>query len=226
MTVAEFIPQAFRAATGKLPTFTVGTTKWNNLLSSANFYIQQWAREPNVDWNSLYDPAYSLGTVSDTDTFDLDDDIRRLSQQEDYSVRIVHPNTIQYTDYGLVTGDRLKSYPTGNYAAQVGRTVRFNKAFTTSSQQYNGELFVPVYLFPDAVSRTTDVIPVDDPNWLVLVVAADYVRNDVTRKDLRADLIAEANQSMQRMKADNEAQISEPLRNWNPLAHVSDDFSY
>lgn len=225
MTTTEFVQQAFRAATGKLPTFPVGSTKWNNLVSSGNFYIDQWSRELNVDWNSLYDPAFSIGTVTTEQTYDLDETIRKISQQEDDFLRIVHTNGTQWTDYDLVKADRLRSYDesSGHYAAQVGRTVRFNKAFLSSNPQYGGEIFLPVYLFPEKMVAATGEVPVDDPNWLVFVVAADYVRNDITRKDLRADLISEANGCMERMKQDNEAQLSEVLRPWNPLARVDTD---
>lgn len=220
MTTAEFIPEAFRAATGKLPTFTSGSTKWNNLVASANFYIRQWAREPGVDWNSLYDPAFSLGTVSATDTFDLDDDIRKVSQQEGDFLRILHTSGTTYSDYSLIDANRLREFAYGSYAAQVGRTIKFNAAFTASSQQFGGTIYLPAYLNPEPISGDNDDIPVDDPNWLIFVVAADYVRNDITRKDLRADLINEANQCMERMRQDNDSQISTPFAGWNPTGHI------
>lgn len=221
MTTSELVQEAFRAATGKLPTFASGSTKWNNLVASANFYIRQWAREPGVDWNSLYDPAFQIGTVSATDTFDLDDDIRVISKQQGDFVRIVHSGSTQYTDYDVIDADKLKDYPYGNYVAQVGRTLKFNSAFASSSQQYGGTIYVPAYLYPEEISGDNDEVPVDDPNWLALSVAADYVRNDITRKDLRADLVNEANQCMERMKQDNASQISTPHTGWNPTASTN-----
>jgi hypothetical protein len=217
------VPEAFRAATGKLPTFVSGSTKWDNIVASANFYIRKWAREPDVDWNSLYNPVYSLGTVSATNTFDLDDEILSLSKQEDDPLTITHVGGTQYSYYDLVNADKLHTYRNGHYAAQVGRTIRFNAPFTSTSQQFGGAITVPVYVMPDAVSADGDEIPVDDVNWLILVVAADYVRNDITRKDLRADLISEANDAMQAMKENNDSQVSAPLTSWNPTAHTSKD---
>jgi|GEM_PF-758112 len=226
MELAECVNQAFRAATGKLPTFGVGSKKWNNLVASINFYIGQWAREPGVDWNSLYDPAYSLGNITATATFDLGDEVRKLSQQEGDAIRITRTGSTQYTDFDVVSSDRLKEYASGNYVAQIGKTIRFNKAFTSANPLFGGAITAPVYLYPETMTRSNDTIPVDDPNWLVLMVAADYVRNDITRKDLRADLVDEANASMQRMKTDNNAQIETAYTSWSPTGHIGDDYCY
>jgi hypothetical protein len=224
LTVEEFISDAFQAATGKIPTFAVGSTKWNNLLAAGNRYQRVWARTPGIDWNSLYDPAYSAGTVTAAQTFDLDDEIRKISQQESDVIRITHSgSTTVWSDYTIVDANRLRNMDTGNYAARIGRTIRFNNAFNSSSPQFGGTIYLPVYLFPEVLTGATDDLTVDDPDWLVYVVAADYVRNDVTRQDLRADLIAEANDRMERMREDNDSQSITILSPWNPLGHTIDD---
>lgn len=223
MSTAEFVAEVFQAATGKLPTFTSGDSKWKNIVASGNRYIRRWAREPKVDWESLRDPAFSIGNVTATDSFDLDSSIRKLSQQEGDTVRIVHAGGVGYTDYDIVDANRLRDYQFGNYCAKIGSTLRFNNAFTATSQQFGGTITVPAYLYPDPISDEGDEIPVDDPDWLVLVCAADYVRNDVTRKDLRADLISEANDCMERMKSDNEGQVSEMYAPWSPTEHLNND---
>jgi hypothetical protein len=209
------VSNAFQQATGKLPTFASGSAKWLRLVASGNFFLQQWARERGVDWFSLYDPTYSLGTVTATDTYDLDDEILKLSQQEGDSVRITHGDA-HYTDYTIITADRLKDYPTGYFCAKVGRTLKFNRPFIATDSQFSGTITAPVYVYPETFEDDNDDIQIDDPNWLVFVTAADFVRNDVTRKDLRADLVAQANEAMQSMKEDNEAQLSEVRMTWSP----------
>lgn len=224
MTVEEFISDSFQAATGKVSNFAVGSAKWNNFLAAGNRYQRVWARTPGIDWNSLYDPAFELGTVTAAQTFDLDDDIRKLSQQESDVVRVLHDgSTTRWTEYTLIDANRLRDYDNNYYVAQIGRTLRFNTAFTADSQQFGGTIYVPCYLYPEVLTSASDDITVDDPDWLVLVVAADYVRNDVTRQDLRADLIAEANDRMEKMREDNDSQSSIILRPWNPLANMVDD---
>ena len=220
MTTSEFVTATFHKATGKLPTFQSGTTKWNNIVASGNFYIRQWAGEKDVDWFSLYDPAFSVGKVTATDTFDLDKTIRKISVQDGDSIRVTHLNG-NYTDYVLTSPSLLKTHKYGNYVAKIGKTLRFNRSFATTDQQFGGTITVPAFLHPKQIARDKDVVPVDDPNWLVLVCAADYVRNDITRKDLRADLIDEANGVMSRMVQDNEeAQDSELQGDWSPDGHI------
>lgn len=131
-------------------------------------------------------------------------------------------NNENYTDYTLVPHDRLKDYATDNYLARVGNTLKFNKTFETTDAQYGGEVQVPVYEFPDAFAADSDAIDIDDPNWLVFTVAADRVKNDVTRKDLRADLVAQANEALMAMIEMNGSQKDELFRPWSPTSHTND----
>lgn len=209
---------------GKLNSFSSGSTKWLRIVAQGNFYLQQWAREPGVDWNSLYNPELTITTVTATNTFNLPTTVRKLSKQEDDPVRITHLTAGQYTDYDLVRPELIRAYDTGFYVAQIGRTLRFNHTFATTDPQFGGTIKAPAYLYPDTFSLDADTVDCDDPNYLVYMVAADRVKNDVTRKDLRADLIDQANQAMEAMKADNDAQITTPLTSWNPTRHTESDW--
>lgn len=206
---------AFLKANGKLPTFASGSTKWLKIVAIANMYQRQWAREEGVNWNSLYDPNYSLGSVTATDTFDLDDEIRTLSKQEGDFVR-VERGTNQYTNYTIVPSDRLKEFNAGNYCAQVGRTLKFNQTFLSSSAEYGKPILAPVYLYPETFEGDNDEIVVDDPDWLVLVTAAEYIRNDITKSNQYGNLIAEANTRMARMKEDQATQDTSIYTPWSP----------
>jgi hypothetical protein len=222
VTTLEFVAAVYLKATGKVTTLTPGGDKYNKIVGIGNFYIQQWARERGVDWNSLYDPAYEIGTITATDTFDLDDDVRKISPQEGDFVRITHTNG-QTTDYSVITAQNLRRYSTGSYVAQIGRTLKFNIPFTSVSAQLAGTLTVPVYLYPDLLINPSDTLPVDDPNWLVLMTAAEYNRNDLIKQNQYGNIIAEANESMAGMKEANEAQISEAYRPWSPTSHIENE---
>jgi hypothetical protein len=216
LTTSEFVSAVWQQVTGKLPNFTSDSSKWERIVASGNFFIDQWAREPGVDWGSLYS-LEDIGTLGASDTYELDTDlILKVSQQSGDPIRVTKTDG-SYTDYFTTTPRKLKHFNTGFYAAVTPRSIIFNKTFTSADPQYGGSITVPVYLKPEHIVGANDEIPVDDPNWLVLVVAADYVRNDVTRKDLREDLINQANASMQRMKEDNESQDAELDAPWSPL---------
>ena len=55
------------------------------------------------------------------------------------------------------------------------------------------ELLVPGYFMPFELTSATDVVPVDDPFWLVYAVAKDLAANDLTSSAKAPDLNAQAN---------------------------------
>lgn len=231
MTISEAKTTTYLLATGK--TSTLSTSKTAQIIGLLDFYQRRWAREGGVDWNSLYDPAFSLGNVTATDTYDLDtSSIRKLSDREGDSVRIVWTDGVGYTDYAIVDADKLKDYsfgvnkesPLGFYCTQIGSTLVFNHEFTSDDSQYGGEILVPVYGFVDSITNdnpTSDEVQVDDPDWLCARAAAAYVRNNLTLRSRYPELLAEANEIMQRMKDDNDSQISTAERHWRPFSGLS-----
>jgi hypothetical protein len=70
MTVDQAITKAFLHAQRKPTAPAVGTTKYNALLAIADSMQKLWATEPDVEWDSLYQPGPTLAvTVTATDTF-------------------------------------------------------------------------------------------------------------------------------------------------------------
>src|ERR1019366_2660209 len=122
-----------------------------------------------------------------TDTYALDlNTIRKLSQQEGDSARIIWPNDIgtidnpvNYTDYDTIPGDRLKDYDIGKYCARRGPNLVFNTTFKTTDPEYGGKLYVPCYTFVEQLTEPEDDIVVDDPDWLILICAAEAARTDI-----------------------------------------------
>lgn len=225
MTIEEAIADTYLKATGKVAVLTTGT-KFNKIVGLLNFYQRRWAREPNVNWNSLYTEAFSIGSVTATDTFDLDiSAIRNISNREGDTVKIAWTNDSSYTEYDLVPADSLKSHyfqtktnSSGHYASRIGNTLVFNHTFVSTDSEFGGEIFVPVYAFPDPITATNldEDVQVDDPDWLILRAAAEYVRTDLTRQGQYPNLLAEANEAMQRMIDDNESQVNKINMPWTP----------
>ena len=233
MTGTEAIAGVYLKATGKTATLTSGS-KYTKIIGLLGYYQRRWAREPNVDWNSLYDPAVSIGTVTATDTFELDTStIRKISDREGDVVRIVWSDGVGYTDFDVVSIDALREKSlgasrenrSGNYCARNGGSLVFNHTFESDDSEFGGEIFVPCYIFPnelDADTLTEDV-QVDDPDWLITRAAAEYVRTDLTRANQYPNLIAEANEIMERMKDDNEAQVTEVGKGWTAPGGLGDN---
>lgn len=229
MTITQAIAAVYIKATGKTTTLTSGT-KYNRIVDLLDFYQQEWSTEPGVDWASLYNPAFSLGTVTATDSYDIDTStVRKLSSREGDTVRIVWTDGDSYTDYDIVDHNKLRDYSfgvnresnIGFYCTVIAGQLVFNHTFTSNDAQYGGEILVPCYTFPDEITSTNtgsnDVV-VDNPRWLVTRVAAEYVRNDITRRSRYPELLQEANEIMERMKDDNDGQIDTVDRPWTPFS--------
>lgn len=237
MTITQAVAGVYLRATGKTVVLTSGT-KYDRIVSLLDFFQRRWAREVGVDWNSLYDPAFSIGTVTATDAYDLDaSTIRKLSDRERDFVRIMWTDGVGYTNYTIVDANRLKDYyfgqnkenPLGFYCAQVGNQLVFNHKFTTSDAQFGGNIRVPIYGFADAITSqnpNTDEVQVNDPDWLIVICAAEFVRNDITRRQRYPELLTEANEIMERMKSDNDSQVSTVDRPWGPFSGIGQEVAW
>ena len=227
MILSELIAATILRATGKVSSAVQGDAKWNKILGIANMKIDDWSYEPEVDWASLYNPAVSLGAVTATNTFAIPTDktvpppavaIRVISQTYGDPIRILHTDGVSFTDYDLIPFDQLKQYSDGNYCTQILDNLVFNHTFTSNDAEFGGTIQVPALLFPTHLSGPTDIVPVDNPGWLVAMCAAEYVRTDVTRQNQYKNLISEANQLMGRMKDDNDSQIEYVTSEFTPLS--------
>lgn len=201
-----FVSNTYLTAVGKLPTFTVGDKKYSKIIAIADLKIDEWARE--ADWRNLYDPKYAVGTVTATDTFELDDDVEKVTAALGDFIEITVGDVV--SRYTTVPPEKLKIYDTGNYCAVIGRNLVFNKAFTSDHPDFGGTITAPVKLYPEKLTSASSTVPVSDPNWLVKITAAEWVRNDNVRQNQYPNLVAEANALMEKMKeANDEAQNSE-----------------
>lgn len=215
MTASQLVAAVYLKATGKTSSLVSTDTKYIKILGIANDLIHQWENENGVDWTSLYDPNFALGTVTATDTFAIPATVRKISDARGDFVRIEWTDGVNYTDYDVVPADTLKRYDTSErVCAQIGTNLVFKKAFKTTDAEFGGSLQVPIYTFAPTLSADADVVPVDIPRWLVVMTAAEYVRNDITKQNQYPNLVQEGNALMERMKDDNDAQISEPYMPW------------
>ena len=227
MTVASFVPQVFEQATGKIPTFVSGSTKWLRIVALANTLIQDWSDEKDVDWASLYTPDLNIGTITAAQSFTIPATVRKLSQQQGNVVRILHVDGTTYIDYEMVPADRDKDFASyvrtfqDNYVYQLANKIYFHRAFNSTDPQFGGSLLVPAYTYAPTITADSDVIPIDIPNWLVYATAAAYDSTDVTRQQLVPRLEAKANQIMEVMKANNDGAITDMYRPWQPGSSYS-----
>ena len=87
-----------------------------------------------------------------------------------------------------------------------------------------GTLTVPGYYEPESLVLSTDIVPVDDPNWLVFITAADLASNDPANEDKAPSLRGEANEFYMGMSnANNDVGTGQPNTVLNQVPQISDD---
>lgn len=214
MTLTELIQKTYLKATGKPTAPSSGTRKYEQILELQKYYTEVWEREPGVDWSSLFDYRTLAVSVTATDTFALPATVRKVSQQDGDYVRIVLGN--DEWEYELIPVDRLYEYRYENAVAQVGQSLMFSRAFEATDPQIGGSIVVPSYGYVDVALVAADTIAIDDPNWLVTICAAEFVRNDIVRQNQYPNLVAEATVLMERMKEDTGNAVTEVVKLWVP----------
>ncbi len=229
MTLDQAIQRTYLLATGKTTTLSSGSTKYEKIKALLNLYKDVWADESGIQWKSLRAVA-TIGTVTATDTFVLTGvEVDKISNQEEDYVRINHVDGVSQSLYTITPIEKLyrggqSVNPIGGglgsaqgLCAVAGTSLIFNYPFTASSVQIGGSIKVPHYPTPADMSGGTDVVAVDDPNWICFMAAAEYVRNDITRQNQYGNLIAQATNSMIAMKERNMAQEDSVDDSWSPL---------
>lgn len=84
-------------------------------------------------------------------------------------------------------------------------------------------LTVPGYYIPDEITLATDLVPVDDPTWLVYTVASELARNDPALEDQFPTLVGMANDLYTKMSnANNDTGFLQPNSIINNMPQVSD----
>ncbi len=78
-------------------------------------------------------------------------------------------------------------------SGRAPQTLTFYADLESTDPLIGGTLTTPGYYIPADLAELADVVPVDDPYWLVYSVAAELAFNDLTYEDKAPDLYAKAN---------------------------------
>jgi hypothetical protein len=210
MTVAEGQQRTYTLYSGEASEPDADTAAV--ILSYFNIFKDDWFDE-DVDWDSTRE-MLDIGTVTATDTFDLDDTVTNISKQEGDYVMVTDSED-RKTYYTLVKASKLFTANVVNPVAVVGRTLVFKTPFTASSPQLGSTISLPHYVRPDDVTNDTDELPVDNPMYLCYMAASELSAQDVTKTDQAPRQLAMAAKTMEKMKQNNGAQADEVYRGTN-----------
>lgn len=209
MTAQDLIGEIFRAYKGKTATRIPawGSDKANLYLAIANRKQREYSTDPRNKWNSLFEDRV-IATVdanTPTATYNLPADFFLPS---DYA-RVIKTDT-SYIDYPIVKAQQRDQINQSLYISGANpKKVTFAHYIDTGL--HGGSLHVPGYYILDDLTASTDVVLVDDPEWLVYATAAELARNDAAKDSEFGNLIGMANDRYQKMSdANNDVGFLQP----------------
>lgn len=194
MTLQNFITRVnyrLRGTDDDAP--TAATDEYTYWVDTLNMKKDELYQDVAKQWSNTYQ-VLALGTIaaSTEPTFDLDDTFLSAANK----AYVIDTNNQRHPlDIIKAQEDVDDSKQQVFVAGQDPQTLYFTKAIIAGDSLIGGTLYLPAYVMPDDVSATsaTAFIPIPDPNWAVLAVAAELAGNDLTYEDRAPDLNAKAN---------------------------------
>lgn len=139
--------------------------------------------------NTASAKTFTRTTIIDTATqsYNLS---RKFFSSSDYARATKTDGT--YFDYPIVKAQQRNVQSQGVYVhGSNPKKITFANDIDTGID--GATLTVPGYYIPDEITLATDLVPVDDPNWLVYIVASELARNDPASDDKYPGLVGQAN---------------------------------
>lgn len=191
-TLFDRINSALRGIDDDSP--SEGSAEATYWLGIINRKKDEWAYDPFENWSSLFEERVLGDPIAlATQDYDLDADFLRPSD----TIKVLVGDQVH--DFDLVEPQLRDTTSKSVYIS--GKKLHFNDDI--SADLIGGTIVVPGFYLPADLLNFTDTVPVDDPNWLALAVAAELAFADVTYEDKMADLNGMANNLYTRMKAAN-----------------------
>lgn len=195
MNIKDAIIEAHMLATGKRRELEPGSVKYEKLLAIANVSQNQWENEPGVVWNSRKRPLQA-GTISKgVSRYALPRSLKTLDFKE--SVIVSKGDSIKH--FTLVAPHLVNKG--SNLVALDGGQLNFGNNITDDI--IGASITVPAVIKLDPLVKPTDEIKIDDPRWLIFMMAAEYARNNQTKQHQYSNIVAMAQNSMESMLSRN-----------------------
>lgn len=202
MNLSEVINLAYQMATGKTKTLSPGNSKYERMLNIANMANMQWESEPDVIWGSLCEDR-EIGVIDDSTSYKLPEDVRTVDfrkfitltkESNNWTVPFISPQLFKGGCYGVL---------------QLGWKLDFNGL---TEEMKGAKIIAPVIRRTKKLVEPEDKVELDDPYWLVYMIAAEFVRNSRTKSNQYGNLATLAQSSMEGMKNRNGYKFDEVIR--------------
>jgi len=169
--------------------------------------------------NTASGKTFTRSTIIDTATtsYNLS---RKFFSSSDYAV--VTKTDGSFIEYPIIKAQQRNILNQATYVhGSNPKKITFAQTIDTGIDA--ATLTVPGYYMPDEITLATDIVPVDDPNWLVYIVASELARNDPAKDDQFPTLVGMANDLYGKMSnANNDTGFLQLNSVVNNMPQVSD----
>lgn len=171
-------------------------------LETLNRKKDEMYNDASKNWESAFEDR-TIGTITAVDaaSFPLDD-----SDEENKLADFIAPadkvyvidTEGQYHEFNVVKVNERSRYKQEVYfAGRNPQKLYFTKPILAEDKIVGGTLHLPGYWMPEDIDPQVEgaedlIIPIDDPNWAVMAVAAQIAFNDITYEDKFDDLDGQA----------------------------------
>lgn len=204
MTLAQFILNtnyALKGTDDDPP--TVGDDDYVYWVTVLNRKKNELYDDSERNWQSAWKEGDSVGTIAEDSalSFELDDSFINPAEK---AFIITSDGQYHYFDV-IKPQERDRRYQQVYIAGINPQVLYLTAPVLEGDRLIGGELFLPGFYRPADVSatRTAAIIPLPDPNWGVMAVAAQIAFNDITYEDKFNDLNGQANNLYRQMARKN-----------------------
>ena len=228
MTTLELIKQIYAKVNGEYEAVAENTDDYTTYLNAINRKIMDWGEEPNIKWQSLFDPNFTLTerVALDKEFYQLDpeDKIASTGNTVFDHVFLVDDSCKVKHKLKMVNQVQFDSEPNANFVTINSRGLQMRNPV---SEGFVGlKIRVPVYLKPTLVKTSNDKPKIDSIPWLIAAVAEDMARQSPVPFIQRgADKFEEqAKNLMITMKKDNKIRQTPVRDNRDPFRKKKNSF--
>ena len=145
---------------------------WNTIVSALNENIDLYNKSAN--WRTLYDPKYSVGTVSDSVFYTLKwNEIGAIDGSNRACVLFYNTDDVIIAKHKLVAQDIFDRSGDDDKVVTINKNGLQIKPKVSTDKIYGCSIVLPVYRNVSKITKTTDKIAIDDNYWLIVKTASD-----------------------------------------------------
>lgn len=205
--IEQLAQKIFRTWNGR--TNSVTGTQLTTFISESIDWVNEFLPEleKEADWSWSRENDYSFGTASSTvNSFELDDDIRKLVKQPERPVYLIKDGVVMAT-FEVVNPNMLndrRSLNNRDRCAVVNRTLKFSREFTEN--EYGSTVMGDIiYYLPELSSLDVSVLDTVDPvELIVLGVAKNQALPNVVKGGLTPSLTQKYGDLLESAKQEND----------------------